>query len=108
LSIAVLQVGFNLLNLHDIFRAKPKPKECRRKVTLGDIHEQNKKIMAKVSELASQFTTLADKVDKVKTEVENLIASLKDVEIPSEAQAALDRLSASITTVDDLNPDATV
>lgn len=63
--------------------------------------------MAKVSQLAGQLTALADKVDKVKTEVQALRDSLEDVDLPVDAQAALDRLSAAVQSVDDINPDGT-
>lgn len=63
------------------------------------------KIMAKLSELAAKVTAVADQVDKVKTEVQKLKDSLADVDLPPEAQAALDRLAASVQAVDDINPD---
>lgn len=62
-------------------------------------------IMAKLSELSGALSALADQVDKIAKEVEALKAALADVEIPAEAQAALDRLTTAIKGVDDLNPD---
>lgn len=63
-------------------------------------------IMAKVSSLASTLNAIGDRLDKVKQEVQALKDSLSDVDIPAEAQAALDRLSAAAEALDALNPDA--
>lgn len=68
--------------------------------------QQQENIMAKLSELAGILTAANDKLDKVKTEVEALQASLTDVELPAAAQAALDRLVGTAQRLDDLNPDA--
>ena len=62
--------------------------------------------MAKLSTLAQTLTNVGTQLDKVKTEVEALKASLEDVEIPAEAQAALDKLAAIAQALDELNPDA--
>ena len=65
-----------------------------------------KKLMAKLSTLAETLATIETTLKKVKTEVEKLKEGLGDVEIPAEAQAALDRLTALSTALDDLNADA--
>jgi prefoldin subunit 5 len=65
-----------------------------------------RRINMKLNELAGQLTSLADQVDKIKLEVEALKASLENVELPAEAQAALERLGAAVKAVDDANPDA--
>lgn len=59
----------------------------------------------KVSELADTLTALSDQVDKIAKEVQALKDALTNVDIPANAQAALDRLTAAIKGVDDLNPD---
>ena len=63
-------------------------------------------IMAKLSTLAGTLATIETTLTKVKAEIEALKASLGDVELPAEAQASLDRLTALSTALDDLNPDA--
>lgn len=64
------------------------------------------RILMKVSQLAGVLTALTTEVDKIKTEVEALKSSLSDVELPAEAQTALDNLTTHVQAVDDLNPDA--
>lgn len=63
-------------------------------------------IMAKITTLGAALTALADQTDKIGKEIQALKDALVDVEIPADAQAALDRLTASIKTADDLNEDA--
>lgn len=63
-------------------------------------------IMAKLSELATALTALADQTDKIAKEVQALKDALANTELPPEATAALDRLTAALKGVDDLNPDA--
>lgn len=70
-----------------------------------DLMEMEKRIMAKVNELAAIIDGLNTKVEKVRVEVQALKDSLSNVDLPADAQAALDRLTASIQTVDDINPD---
>lgn len=64
-------------------------------------------ILMRLNELATNLTALADQVDKIVKEVQALKDALTNVDLPPEATAALDRLSAAIKTADDLNPDAT-
>ncbi len=71
------------------------------------IETNTKQIMAKISSLAATVSALAEQQEKVVTEIKALKDSLSDVEIPAEAQAALDRLSAAIKSADDENPDST-
>lgn len=61
----------------------------------------------KLSELASKLDDIEKVLEKVQTEVQALIDALKNVEIPADAQASLDKLAAIAKTIDDLNPDAT-
>jgi uncharacterized coiled-coil DUF342 family protein len=63
-------------------------------------------IMTKVSEVAALINDLRGKVTKIHQEVQTLKDSLNDVDLPPEAQAALDNLSASLSALDELNPDA--
>jgi chromosome segregation ATPase len=63
------------------------------------------KLMAKLSTLAGTLNDLETVLNKVKIEVEKLKEQLGDVDIPADAQATLDRLSALGKTLDDLNPD---
>lgn len=74
--------------------------------TRNDLNATERHIDMKLSELTPVLTALGDKVDKIKTEVQALKDSLADVELPSGAQAALDRVIASVGAVDDINPDA--
>ncbi len=62
--------------------------------------------MAKLSELAGTLTALNDAVTKIATEVQALKDSLTNVDLPADAQTALDNLTASLKAVDDLNTDA--
>lgn len=62
--------------------------------------------MAKLSTLKDQLEALNTQVSKIATEVQTLKDSLEDVEIPADAQAALDNLSAALKAVDDINADA--
>lgn len=63
--------------------------------------------MAKLSELAGLLSDLNTKVEKVRIEVQALKDALEadDVDLPPEAQAALDNLTAALQAVDDINPD---
>jgi chromosome segregation ATPase len=67
-------------------------------------------LMAKLNELAAQLVALNDQVNKARTEVLakllDLEAQLSNVDLPAEAQAALDALKASVQAVDDVVPDA--
>jgi predicted nuclease with TOPRIM domain len=64
-------------------------------------------IMAKLSELAKQLGTLNERVQKIHDEVKKLKDSLSDVDLPAEAQTALDNLDTALSGLDELNPDAT-
>lgn len=66
----------------------------------------NEQIMAKLSELAGLVGGLTTKVQKVHDEVQKLKESLEDVDIPADAQAALDNLDTALSGLDELNPDA--
>lgn len=77
------------------------------------------KIMAKLSTLAASLSSIDDQLDKVKTEITEATATLQktitdlqatidaggDPEIPTDAQAALDRLTGAAQALDDLTPD---
>ena len=62
--------------------------------------------MIKLTELAGVVTTLSEKVTKIAVEVQALKDALVNVEIPAEAQNALDALSTQLQSLDDVNPDA--
>lgn len=76
-------------------------------ITKADLQRTEDKIMAKLSSLAPALAAIENTLTKVKTEIETLISQLGDADIPADAQATLDRLTALATTLDDLNPDAT-
>jgi hypothetical protein len=63
--------------------------------------------MATIQTLADTFDALTANVEKIGIEVQVLKDALVNTSIPANAQAAFDRLTASIKKVDDLNPDAT-
>lgn len=67
---------------------------------------ERRKIMTQVNELADKLTGLSAIVTKIASEVQALKDALANTAIPAEAQTALDNLTAQLTAVDDLNPDA--
>jgi len=67
--------------------------------------------MAKLSELAATLVAVNDKLDKSKVEILAKIAELQaaigaDVDLPADAQAALDALTAKAQELDDIVLDA--
>jgi DNA repair ATPase RecN len=74
-----------------------------------DLQQTEQKIMAKLTELNGILQALGDKLDKATAEIIAAIDALKkalsDVELPADAQASLDRLTAAAQVLDDLNPD---
>lgn len=62
-------------------------------------------ILMKVSEVAPVLIKLSTQVDKISTEIAALKASLSDVDLPPEAQTALDNLTTHVQAADDLIPD---
>lgn len=78
-----------------------------RPATKLDVILLEQKLMAKVSELGGILNAVSDNVDKIRTEVQALKDSIgnSDVELPPEAQSALDRLTAAVQAIDDINPD---
>ena len=72
----------------------------------SQLADMEQRIRMKLSELSATLTTLGDQVEKVRVVVQALKDSLADVDLPAEAQAALDRLTASVAAVDQINPDA--
>lgn len=70
------------------------------------INRKLETIMAKLADLATRLTGIETVLNKVKTEVEALRASLENVDLPPDAEAALGRLEAIAKTIDELNPDA--
>jgi len=64
------------------------------------------KILMKVSELAGVLTILDTEVQKIGTEVQALKDALANVDLPADAQTALNNLTTHLKAVDDLNPDA--
>jgi hypothetical protein len=71
-----------------------------------EIGRLEKKLMSKLNELAGNLTAVVDTLEKVKGEVTALKDSLTNVELPPDAQAALDKLVATSAALDALNPDA--
>lgn len=68
-------------------------------------------LMAKVSELNAKLVALRDQLTKVSTElttkIDTLTEQLANTEIPADAQATLDSLTASVQALDDIVPDVT-
>ncbi len=64
-------------------------------------------IMSKLSELNTTLEAVNAQLEKVKTEVQTLKDSLTNVDLPANAQASLDKLTALAAAIDELNPDAT-
>jgi len=69
--------------------------------TNKDIHQ----ILMKLTDLAATLTALDTEVQKIGTEVQALKNSLTNVDLPADAQTALDNLTTHLKAVDDLNPD---
>ena len=65
--------------------------------------------MTTVNELAAQLNTVNEQLNKAKVEiiaqVQALEGALQNVEIPLEAQDALNAIVATAQALDDLNPD---
>lgn len=61
----------------------------------------------KVSELEARLDAETARVTKIAAEVQVLKDSLSDVDLPQAAVDSLDRLSAALKSVDDLNEDST-
>ena len=86
-------------------------------VTKQDLKTTEENIMAKVSTLGATLSAIkaqqekADaeirtKLDEQKKAIENLTNQLGDIDIPADAQAALEALQASTQALDDIVPDA--
>lgn len=85
--------------------------------TLSDLQHAERRIMSKLSQLGpalialgADLTAVAEQLDKSTQEIVNAVSN---VDLPGEAQAALDNLSAlsgrlktAAQGLDDLNPDA--
>lgn len=65
-----------------------------------------RKLNMKVSELEARLDAEVAKVEKIAAEVQILKDTLSDTELPPAAVASLERLSAALTAVDNLNEDA--
>lgn len=67
------------------------------------------KVMTTVNELAAQLNQVNEQLNKAKVEivaqVQALEGALQNVEIPAEAQDALNSIVATAQALDDLNPD---
>lgn len=59
----------------------------------------------KLNELGPTLATAVDTLIKAKGEIETLVATLSNVEIPQDAQDALAALSAVAQGLDDIVPD---
>lgn len=87
--------------------------------TKDDLKTTEENIMAKVSTLGATLNAIkaqqekADaeirtKLDDQKKAIENLTNQLGDIDIPADAQAALEALQVSTQALDDIVPDAPV
>ena len=69
-----------------------------------------KEVMIKLAELATALGAVNDQLEKAKTEILAKIAELQDalanIEVPADAQAALDTLVAKAQALDDIVVDA--
>ena len=65
--------------------------------------------MSKLSELKALLAAIDEKLDKARieitTKIDELQNALVDVEIPADAQAALDELATAAQALDDVVPD---
>lgn len=79
------------------------------KMTPATKHD-TERILMKLSELSTALTDVETKIEKAQAEIVKQIADLKaalaDVEVPAEATAALEKLTASAQALDDITPDA--
>ena len=64
----------------------------------------------KLDALAATMTAIADQLTKAQTEIVSQVAALQaalaDVDVPADAQAAIDSITAIAEALDALNPDA--
>lgn len=63
-------------------------------------------ITMQLSDLAATVQTVADQLDRVQVNVAALQASMANVEVPADAQAALDRVIASAAALEAAVPAA--
>ena len=72
----------------------------------------NEEIVMKLSELSGELVAVVNQVTKVREEILARIDELEDallnVDLPIEAEFALEALRAGIQGLDDLNPDVVV
>lgn len=65
-----------------------------------------------ITEATAKLNSLGDQLEKASTEIlkeiETLKAATVNVQLPAEAEAAIDRLTAKAQALDDINPDAPV
>lgn len=94
-------------------RAWPKIKTCWqwfrshcRPATQSDLQLMEQRINMKLSELNTALSAVNTTLEKVQAEVQKLKDSLADVDLPADAQASLDRLTALAAAIDEINPDA--
>ena len=75
----------------------------RHELKLGDI-------MTQVNDLAAKIEAVNAQLEKAKNEIINHINALQDalanVELPADAEVALNNLMGAAQALDDLNPDA--
>ena len=74
--------------------------------TKHDIQKNRKIIIMKLNELANAIATVNTTLEKVAKEIQVLKDSLTNVDLPADAQAALDKLVATASALDALNDDA--
>jgi hypothetical protein len=77
--------------------------------TKEDVWKATNTIMAKLSTLAASVAALTAQVQKSKDEIVAKIAALEnalaDVDLPADAETALEELKGAVQAVDDINPD---
>lgn len=71
-----------------------------------EAERRHKEILMKISELKGRIDRVSETTDKILKEVTTLKDSLKDADIPQDAQASLDRLEGLVKQVDDQIPDS--
>lgn len=75
---------------------------------VSETNKRHKEIMSKLSELAGALTGIDAKLTEASTEITGLIKDLRDAldntEIPAEAQAALDAITAKAAALADIVP----
>jgi DNA anti-recombination protein RmuC len=82
----------------------------QRETVISQIQQTEATIMAKLAEIASRLeavdATLKKASSEIVTEIGNLREALADVDLPAQAETALEAIEASARQLDDIVPDA--